>query len=69
MKLTGRVGDFNIGTLAIRQEAFGDITAKDLFVARGSYNVLDEVVRSLQRRRAGGELRLDVAALAGTGSG
>jgi hypothetical protein len=42
VKLTGRVGDFNIGTLAIRQEAFGDITAKDLFVARGSYNILDE---------------------------
>jgi len=41
-KLTGRVGDFNVGTLAIRQEAYGDITAKDLFVARGSYNVLDE---------------------------
>ena len=42
IKLTGRVGDFNIGTLAIRQEAAGDVAAKDLFVARGSYNVLDE---------------------------
>jgi len=42
MKLTGRVGDFNVGALAIRQEAHGEITAKDLFVARGSYNVLDE---------------------------
>jgi hypothetical protein len=41
-KLTGRVGDFNVGTLAIRQEAYDDIEAKDLFVARGSYNVLDE---------------------------
>jgi len=30
---------------------------------------LDEVVRSLQERRAGGELHLDLAALAGTGSG
>ncbi|MDJ0904877.1 MAG: sugar-binding protein [Woeseiaceae bacterium] len=42
IKLTGRIGDFNIGTLAIRQEAYEDIEAKDLFVARGSYNVLDE---------------------------
>ncbi len=42
VKLTGRIGDFNIGTLAIRQEAYEDIESKDLFVARGSYNVLDE---------------------------
>ncbi len=42
IKLTGRVGDFNIGALAIRQEAGDDIAAKDLLVARGSYNVLDE---------------------------
>jgi hypothetical protein len=42
MKLTGRVGDFNIGALAIRQEEHEDIGAKDLFVARGSMNVLDE---------------------------
>ena len=42
IKLTGRVGDFNIGALAIRQEAIGDVEATDLFVARGSYNVLDE---------------------------
>ena len=42
IKLTGRVGDFNVGALAIRQEAIGDVEAKDLFLARGSYNVLDE---------------------------
>jgi hypothetical protein len=42
IKLTGRIGDFNLGALAIRQEAYGDITAKDLFVARGSYNVFEE---------------------------
>lgn len=42
IKLTGRIGDFNIGTLAIRQEAWEDVESKDLFVARGSYNVLDE---------------------------
>ena len=41
-KLTGRVADFNVGALAIRQEAYDDVKARDLFVARGSYNVLDE---------------------------
>ncbi len=42
VKLTGRIGDFNVGALAIRQEADGEIDATDLFVARGSYNVLEE---------------------------
>ena len=42
VKLTGRVGDFNVGALAIRQEANGEVDAQDLFVARGSYNVFDE---------------------------
>ncbi len=42
MKLTGRMGDFNIGALAIRQEANAEVDASDLFVARGSYNVFDE---------------------------
>ena len=41
-KLTGRIKNFNLGALAIRQEEFADISAKDLFVARGSMNVLDE---------------------------
>jgi hypothetical protein len=41
-KLTGRIRNFNLGALAIRQEEFGDLTAKDLIVARGSMNVLDE---------------------------
>jgi hypothetical protein len=41
-KLTGRAGRFNIGALAIRQEAHGDQQAKNLVVARGSMNVLDE---------------------------
>ena len=41
-KLTGRVGDFSIGALAIRQDAYADLPARDLFVARGSYNVLEE---------------------------
>ncbi len=41
-KLTGRTGSFNIGVLAVRQEAHADIEATDLFVARGSMNVLDE---------------------------
>lgn len=42
VKLTGRIGDFNVGALAIRQEQNDDVDAQDLFVARGSYNVLDE---------------------------
>ena len=42
VKLTGRIKDFNIGALAIRQEANGDVSAKDLMVARASMNVLDE---------------------------
>ena len=42
VKLTGRIGDLSVGTLAIRQEAYEDVDATDLFVARGSYNVLEE---------------------------
>jgi len=42
VKLTGRVGDLSLGALAIHQEANGEVDAQDLFVARGSYNVLDE---------------------------
>ncbi len=42
LKMTGRIGDFNLGALAIRQEEFEDVDATELFVARGSYNVLDE---------------------------
>jgi hypothetical protein len=42
IKLTGRIGDFNVGALAIRQESYGDVEASDLLVARGSMNVLDE---------------------------
>ena len=42
VKLTGRIKNFNIGALVIRQEANGDVTAKDLMVARASLNVLDE---------------------------
>ncbi len=41
-RLSGRVGRWNIGTLAIRQDAFGDVAAKDLFVGRFSANVLEE---------------------------
>jgi hypothetical protein len=41
-KLSGRVGRFNIGTMAIRQDAFGGVDATDLFVGRLSANVLAE---------------------------
>ena len=41
-KLSGRVGRWNIGTLAIRQDRFEDINSSDLFVARAAANVLAE---------------------------
>jgi len=41
-KLTGRPGRWDIGMLAIRQDAFSDVNASDLFVARFAANVLDE---------------------------
>jgi hypothetical protein len=41
-KLTGRPGQWDFGMLAIRQAAYNDIDASDLFVARFAANVLDE---------------------------
>jgi hypothetical protein len=41
-KLSGRVGRFNVGTLAIRQDANAGVNATDLFVGRASANVLAE---------------------------
>ena len=41
-KLSGRVGPWTIGTLAIRQDAFGPVDATDLFVGRAALNVLEE---------------------------
>ncbi len=41
-KLSGRVGRWNLGTLAIRQDEFEDVAATDIFVGRLSANVLDE---------------------------
>ena len=41
-KVTGRVGAFNVGALAIRQDAWGEVGEQDLLVARGAWNVLDE---------------------------
>ena len=41
-KLTGHSGNLSLGVLGVRQEAFEDITAKNLFVGRASINVLDE---------------------------
>lgn len=42
VKLTGRVGGFSVGALAIRQEAFGNTDATDLVVLRGAKNILGE---------------------------
>jgi hypothetical protein len=41
-KISGRIGRFDLGTLAIRQEAFGTVEAADLLVGRVAANVLEE---------------------------
>ena len=41
-RVSGRVGRWNIGTLAVRQDASNTVDASDLFVGRFSANVLDE---------------------------
>jgi len=41
-KLSGRIGRWNVGTLAIRQDAFESVDASNVFVGRVSANVLDE---------------------------
>ena len=41
-RISGRVGRWNIGTLAIRQDEFGSVDSSDLFVTRVSANVLSD---------------------------
>ncbi len=41
-KLSGRVGAWNVGALAIRQDQFEDVQATDIFVGRAAANVLEE---------------------------
>jgi len=41
-KLSGRIGRWNLGTLAVRQDAHQDVDATDVFVGRVSANVLSE---------------------------
>ena len=41
-KLSGRVGRWNLGTLAIRQEEYAGVEEQDLFVGRAAMNVLGE---------------------------
>jgi hypothetical protein len=41
-RISGRVGRFNIGTLAIRQDENGAVNASDLLITRISANVLDD---------------------------
>ena len=41
-KLSGRIGRWNVGALAIRQAAFGEVDATDVFVGRAAANVLSE---------------------------
>ena len=41
-RISGRVGRWNIGTLAIEQDGFGDVDPSTLFISRISANVLSE---------------------------
>lgn len=41
-RISGRVGRFNIGTLAIRQDEYQGVAASDLFITRISANVLED---------------------------
>ena len=41
-RISGRVGRWNIGTLAIKQDEFGAVDASNLFIGRMSANVLAE---------------------------
>ena len=41
-KISGRVGQWNVGAQAIRQAAYGDIDATNIFVGRVSHKVLNE---------------------------
>lgn len=41
-RISGRVGRWNIGTLAIRQDEFGPVDSSDLFVTRVSANILND---------------------------
>ena len=41
-KLSGRIGRWNVGALAIRQDAFEGVDATDVFVGRAAANVLSE---------------------------
>lgn len=42
VKLSGRIGDVDFGTLYVRQDEFEDIDAADLFIARVATGVLSE---------------------------
>jgi hypothetical protein len=41
-KLSGRVGRWNLGSLLIRQDQFGAVSAGDVFVGRAAANVMEE---------------------------
>jgi len=41
-RISGRVGRWNIGTLAIKQDEFGAVDSSNLFISRASANILQE---------------------------
>ena len=42
LKLSGRMGDTDFGTLYVRQDEFEDVDASDLFIARATHGVFTE---------------------------
>lgn len=42
VKLSGRFGDTDFGTLYVRQDDFEDVDASDLFIARATHGILSE---------------------------
>lgn len=41
-KLSGRIGPWSVGALAVRQDRFGDVDSSDVFAGRGSLSILEE---------------------------
>jgi len=42
LKLSGRIGRWNVGVLDVLQEAYGDVDQSNIFVGRASANILQE---------------------------
>jgi len=58
-KISGRIGKWNVGTLAIRQAEFRDMNATDIFVGRVTRNILDESIIGVMMTRGDPSSNLD----------